>query len=352
MSFSLFSHPDFDDHAQVSFVADAATGLRAIIAVHDDTLGPALGGCRIWPYGTEAEALTDALRLSRGMTYKAALAGLRLGGGKSVILADPKTQKTPAMMRAMGRAVQALAGRYIIAEDVGATVADMDQIAQETAHVSGVSAGVGDPSPWTAEGVFLCLQAAARRQFGGDLKGVRVCVKGLGSVGWKLAERLHAAGAALLVADIRPETVARAVAAFGAEAVAVEDALAADADVFAPCALGAELSAETIPSLRATVVCGAANNQLATAADGARLAAGGVLYCPDYLVNAGGLIRVAQTTLGFDDAAARARLEALPRTLEAVLAGAQAQGLPPAEVADAMARAQFRAEAAPLAKAS
>lgn len=342
MSFSLFSHPDFDDHAQVSFVSDAATGLRAIIAVHDDTLGPSLGGCRIWPYATEAEALTDALRLSRGMTYKAALAGLALGGGKSVILADPKTQKTPEMMRAMGRAVQALAGRYIIAEDVGATVADMDQIARETAHVSGVSTGVGDPSPWTAEGVFLCLEAAVRRQFSSDLRGVRVCVKGLGSVGWKLAERLHAAGAELTVADIRDEAVARAVALFGAQAVTVDEAMGAEVDVFAPCALGAELSAATIPSLRATVICGAANNQLATAADGARLAAGGVLYCPDYLVNAGGLIRVAQPALGFDETAARTMLQALPRTLETVLTAAQAQGVTPAAAADAMARDRFR----------
>ncbi|SEA76280.1 Glu/Leu/Phe/Val dehydrogenase dimerization domain-containing protein [Rubrimonas cliftonensis] len=340
----VFDSPDFDDHEQVIFASDAATGLRAVIAVHSTALGPALGGCRIHAYADEADAARDALRLSRGMTYKAALAGLALGGGKSVVLADPARDKTPAMMRAMGRAVERLSGRYIAAEDMGATVADMDAMADETAHVTGRSperGGVGDPSPWTARGVFLCLEAAVRLRLGRGLAGARVCVKGLGSVGWKLAEALHGAGAALTVADIRDDVAARAAGAFGAAVIPVEAALAAEVDVYAPCAMGGEFNIDTIPALGAQIICGAANNQLAEAADGGRLAARGALYCPDYLVNAGGLIRVAQPPLGMDEGAALARLEALPRTLETVLAESARSGATPAEVADALARRRF-----------
>ncbi len=284
----LFTHPDFDDHEQVVFARDAAAGLTAILAVHNTTLGPALGGCRIWKYASEEEAVADALRLSRGMTYKAALAGLALGGGKSVILADAQTEKTPAMMRAMGRAVERLGGRYIVAEDVGATVADMDEIARETAHVSGTSATVGDPSPWTARGVFLAMQAAARYRWGSGLEGRVVSVTGLGHVGANLCRHLAGAGARLVVSDIRGEAVRRVAEETGAAAIEPEAAHAADADIFSPCALGAGLNARTIPEIRAELVCGAANNQLATAEDGERLAARGILYAPDYLANAGG----------------------------------------------------------------
>jgi leucine dehydrogenase len=335
MPFELFDHPDFDDHRRVLFAHDAASGLRAIIAIHDLTRGPALGGVRLRAYAEEGEAVADALRLSRGMSFKAALAGLPLGGGKSVILAGAEA-KTPALMRAMGRAVESLGGAYIAAEDVGITVADMDLMATETAHVAGVSSGVGDPSPWTAEGVFLCLQAAARRRFGA-LEGRRVVVKGLGAVGGKLADKLHAAGARLVVADIDAERVARAVAALCADSVPVADAHAVPADVYAPCALGAEFSAETVPQLGASVICGAANNQLATAEDGARLASRGVLYCPDYLVNAGGLIRVSMTAVGLSEAEAAARLASLPETLDAILDEAERTGRAPDAVADARA---------------
>jgi leucine dehydrogenase len=338
----LFSHPDFDGHEQVVFARDAAAGLTAIIAVHSTALGPALGGCRIWPYASEAEALTDVLRLSRGMTYKAALAGLALGGGKSVILADPRTEKTPAMMRAMGRAVDRLGGRYIVAEDVGATVADMDEIAIETAHVSGTSATVGDPSPWTARGVCLAMEAAARHRWGEALEGRTVSVAGLGNVGSGLCRQLARAGARLVVSDIRGEAVRQIVAETGAAAVEPEAAHAVPADVFAPCALGAGLNARTIPEIRAQLVCGAANNQLATPEDGNRLAARGILYAPDYLVNAGGLISVARVRLGLDHRAAEAKLRDIPETLVRVLRSAEQQGIPPAAAADRLAESRFR----------
>jgi leucine dehydrogenase len=337
----IFTHPDFDGHEQVVFSQNGRDGLRSIIAIHDTTLGPALGGCRVWNYATEGDALTDVLRLSRGMSYKAALAGLPLGGGKSVILAD-RSEKTPAMMRAMGRAVERLGGRYIIAEDVGAEVADMDEIAKETRHVSGVSGGVGDPSPWTAEGVFLSLQAAVRHRMGRGLEGVRVSVTGLGHVGSNLCRMLAEAGARLLVADIRADAVARMVEAHGATAVAVADAHSAEVDVFAPCALGAVLNQATIPQIGAQIVCGAANNQLGVAEDDARLAARGILYSPDYLVNAGGLISVARPSTGLSEMAARAKLERIPETLLHVFELAERDGIAPGAAADRLAKVRLQ----------
>ncbi len=341
----LFTHPDFDDHEQVVFARDAAAGLTAIIAVHNTNLGPALGGCRIWKYPGEAEAVADVLRLSRGMTYKAALAGLALGGGKSVLLADAQTEKTPAMMRAMGRAVQRLAGRYIVAEDVGATVADMDEIARETAHVSGTSANVGDPSPWTARGVFLAMQAAARHRWGSGVGGRVVSVTGLGHVGSNLCRHLTGAGARLIVSDIRGEAVRRVVEETGAAPIEPEAAHAAEADIFAPCALGAGLNARTIPEIAAQIVCGAANNQLATTEDGERLAARGILYAPDYLANAGGLVSVARVRLGMSESEAEAKVQAIPETLIQVFRSAEQQGTHPAAAADRLAESRFRAAA-------
>jgi leucine dehydrogenase len=338
----IFTHPDFDGHEQVVFSQNGRHGLRSIIAIHDTTLGPALGGCRIWDYETEADALCDVLRLSRGMSYKAALAGLALGGGKSVILADSRTQKTPGMMRAMGRAVERLGGRYIIAEDVGAEVADMDEIAKETRHVSGLSGGVGDPSPWTAEGVFLSLQAAVRHRLERDLAEVAVAVTGLGHVGSNLCRMLARAGARLLVSDIRGEAVGRIVEAHGATAISADRIHSAEVDVFAPCALGAGLNQSTIPEIRARIVCGAANNQLALAEDGARLAARGILYAPDYLVNAGGLISVARPSTGLSDTQARAKLRGIPETLLQVFALAGRDGIAPDAAADRLARARLQ----------
>ena len=343
----LFSHPDFDGHEQVVFSQNQKDGLRSIIAVHDTRLGPALGGCRIWRYGDEGTALSDVLRLSRGMSYKAALAGLALGGGKSVVLADPLTEKTPAMMRALGRAVERLGGRYIVAEDVGATVADMDAVAEETAHVAGRSADVGDPSPWTAEGVVRSMEAAARHRLGRGLEGLRVTVAGLGHVGRGVCDRLAAAGARLTVADIRADAVAAAVATHGAATVAPARAHAAAGDVYAPCALGAGLNAQTIPEIAAPIVCGAANNQLARAEDDARLAARGILYCPDYLVNAGGLISVSRPRTGMSDAEAQGKLAGIAATLIEVLRRAEAEGVPPGAAADRLARARMDAGPAP-----
>ncbi len=338
----LFTHPDFDDHEQVVFARDAAAGLTAIIAIHNTALGPALGGCRIWRYAGEDEAVADVLRLSRGMTYKAALAGLALGGGKSVILADARTEKTPEMMRAMGRAVERLGGRYIVAEDVGASVADMDAIATETAHVSGTSATVGDPSPWTAKGVYLAMQAAARHRGGSGVEGRTVSVTGLGNVGSHLCRHLACAGARLVVSDIRDDAVRRIVQETGAGTIPPEAAHAAEADVFAPCALGAGLNDRTIPEIRAQVICGAANNQLATPGDGERLAARGILYAPDYLVNAGGLVSVARVKLGLDKRAAEAKLQAIPETLSLVFRSAEQQATHPAAAADRLAESCFR----------
>ena len=340
VAFAPFDLPDFDDHEQLVFAHDAASGLKAIIAVHNTRLGPALGGCRIKRYPATEDAVTDALRLAQGMTYKAALADLPLGGGKSVVLADARTEKTPEMMRAMGRAVERLGGRYIAAEDIGATPADMDAMATETAHVSGLSTGVGDPSPWTAEGVFLCLEAAARR-LGRGLEGLRVSVKGVGSVGGKLARRLAASGARVIVSDIRADAAAALAAEIGAETAAIEEAAFLDADVYAPCALGAEFNAETIPKLQAAIICGAANNQLATEADAERLRAHGALYCPDYLVNAGGLISVARPPLKLSEEAGRRKLVALPETLNRVFDIAETEHSSPAAVADRLAEERF-----------
>ena len=338
----VFSHPDFDGHETVTYAQNSTVGLKAIIALHDTRLGPALGGCRIWKYDSETAALGDVLRLSRGMSYKAALADLPLGGGKSVILADSRAEKTPEMMRAMGRAVERLNGQYIIAEDVGATVADMDEIAKETAHVSGVSGGVGDPSPWTAEGVFLSLRQAVRHKLGRDLDGVVVSVTGLGNVGSHLCRFLAESGAKLKVSDIRQDAVTRIVEAHGAEVVDVTDAHRVEADVFAPCALGAGLNAETIPELTATVICGVANNQLARAADGVRLVERGILYAPDYLVNAGGLISVARTAVNLSDEDARAKLDGIPQTLDRIFHKAEEDGTSPDVAADQLALARMR----------
>ncbi len=335
----IFDSMDFSGHEQVVFVSDVGSGLQAIIAIHNTARGPGLGGCRIRSYSSEKSAAVDVLRLSEGMTWKAALADLPLGGGKSVVMLRDGRPKSPEMMRAMGRAIERLAGRYIAAEDVGATPADMDQIGETTAHVTGRSSDVGDPAPWTAEGVFLSLEAAAAHRLGAsDLKGVRVTVKGLGAVGGRLAKRLSEAGAVLTIADIDAERTGRMAEELGAEIVAPEAALATSADVYAPCALGGEFTRETIARLGAKVVCGAANNQLATAEDGRRLADAGVLYCPDYLVNAGGLISVARPAIDMDEPAALKKLRAIPGTLKSVIEQAEAEGEPTSLIADRLAR--------------
>ena len=346
----LFTSRHFDDHEQVAFFSDTGSGLRAIIAVHNTNLGPALGGVRMWPYGSEAEALADVLRLSRGMTYKSALAGLRLGGGKAVIIGDPRTGKSDPRLRAMGRCVERMGGRYIAAEDSGTTVADMKKLAKETRHVVGVADKVssdgadrsGDPSPTTARGVFLGLRAAVRHRLQrNDLDGIRVAVQGVGSVGTGLARMLSDSGATLTVSDVDEDAVERAVEAFGASAVPVDDIYRAPVDVFAPCGLGGTINDATIDQLQARVVAGAANNQLAEARHGRALMERGILYAPDYVINAGGVIDVAFELEGRDGAELYPKVDAIAGVLSEIFARAEVESRPTSAVADDLARERY-----------
>jgi leucine dehydrogenase len=337
----LFDSTDFDDHEQIVFVSDAASGLKAIVAIHSTALGPAVGGCRILPYTDDRAALTDALRLSQGMTMKNAMAGLPLGGGKAVIIADPAKQKTPALLRAMGRAIDRLGGRYITAEDVGTNAEDMVEIRKGTRHVMGLPVGAGgsgDPSPSTALGCFEGIRAAVRYKYGQQsLAGLRVAVQGLGNVGRNLARLLSEAGAQLVVSDVRPSSVEEMVAAYGAEAVAPEAIYDADVDIFAPCALGAVINDDTLPRLKAGIVAGSANNQLATPAHGIALKQRGILYAPDYVINAGGVIRVSAEITGETRDASERRIRTIGDTLLSVFRMADAEDIPTSEAADRIA---------------
>jgi leucine dehydrogenase len=338
----LFDAPDFDAHEGVHWFADPATGLHAIIAVHSTHLGPAAGGVRHWTYANDEAALTDALRLSRGMSYKNAMAGLPLGGGKAVVLKD--APKTEALLEAFGGAIDSLGGRYVTAEDVGMSDQDMTVISRRTRHVSGLpvhhSAAGGNPGPSTAEGVFLGVRAAVRHKLGhSDLSRVHVAIQGLGSVGYGLAQRLAAVGATLTVADIDPARTARAATDLNARVVPIDAILGVSADVLSPCALGAILDERTIAALDVAIVAGAANNQLATPDDGARVAARGILYAPDYVINAGGIINVAAEYLGQGNAASvTAAIAKIEGRLADIFATADASGQPTDAVADAMAR--------------
>jgi leucine dehydrogenase len=327
------------DHEDIVFVQDKATGLKAIIAVHDTTLGPALGGCRVWPYENPADALTDALRLSRGMTYKNSLAGLDLGGGKAVIIADPRKDKSEALMEAFGRHVERLSGTYITAEDVGVSPDDMEAVARQTAHVRGTKAtGLGDPSPYTALGVFEGIKASAKFVYGSsDLSGKTVSVQGLGHVGHDVARQLYEAGARLIVSDIHAPAVLRAIDAFGATAVDPAEAHMVEADIFVPCALGAGLNARTVPQIQAKIVAGAANNQLQTPADGEALKKRGILYAPDYAINAGGVISIALATADSGDKLVREKTIAIGETLATIFERAARESSTPERVADTMA---------------
>lgn len=336
----VFGNEAFRAHEQVISCADKASGLKAIIAIHSTALGPALGGTRMYPYESEAAALRDVLRLSEGMTYKNALAGLSFGGAKAVIIGDPRVDKSSALLEAFGAHVERLAGRFITAEDVGIGTADVEVMRTRTSHVRGIAeGGPGDPSPSTAFGVYRGLRAAAAHSLGSvGLGGVGVCVQGLGAVGMALCELLHEAGARLTVADIRGQRVDEAVRRFGARAVDAGEAHAADVDVFAPCALGAVLNQRSIPQIEACVVAGAANNQLETAEDGKRLQADGILYAPDYVLNAGGVISISHEGDDFDPDAMRRDVARIGDTLAAIFLRASAEGRPTAEVAEAMAR--------------
>ena len=343
---SLFGLPDQAPHEKVLLAADAQTGLKALIAVHSTARGPAFGGCRLWTYDSELAALNDALRLSQGMSLKNALADLPFGGGKAVIIKPAGQFDRPALFAAFGRAVQSLQGSYITAEDVGTTTADMRGMQAQTAFVSGIprdGAFGGDPSPKTAWGVFVSIEAGVRLHLRrNSLDGVRVALQGLGAVGWHLAEFLHQAGVKLVVADVDAAKVARAVAQFGAEAVGVDEILGADVDVLAPCALGAALNAHSVPLIRARLIAGAANNQLATAADGDALQQRGICYLPDYLVNAGGIISVAREYRGEgEEMAVMTEVGRIAERVAELLDRVKLAGTTPARVADAWARAKL-----------
>jgi leucine dehydrogenase len=344
---SVFEQMRAYGHEQVVFCSEPAVGLRAIIAIHDTTLGPALGGVRMWNYRTEEEALQDVLRLSRAMTYKAALAGLRLGGGKAVILGDPRTEKSEGLFRAFGRFVESLGGRYITAEDVGTTVEDMEWIRQETRYVTGVAGKSGDPSPVTAYGVYCGMKACAQVVYGEDsLAGRTIAVQGAGNVARHLVAHLVREGAAVYVADIFPEKVQRLREELGNAITAVDSEAIYDVecDVFSPNALGGTLNERTIPRLRCRIVAGGANNQLQDEhADALRLHERGILYAPDYVINAGGLINVAAELEGeYDRERVLRRVEGIYTTLLRVFQLAQERNQPPTEAAAELAHRILR----------
>jgi leucine dehydrogenase len=343
----IFDMREFDAHELVLFGHDAPTGLRAIIAIHSTALGPAAGGCRMWPYATTTEALADVLRLSRGMSYKNAMAGLPFGGGKAVIIGDSRTAKTPELFAAFGRLVDSLRGRYVTAEDVGTTITDMSHVARVSKYVSGLGgspgAAGGAPGPKTALGVFLGIQAAVRFRLGrASLEGVTVAVQGAGGVGYHLCGLLSGAGAQLRVADLRSAAVERVCDEFHASAVPPAEVLAQDVDVLSPCALGAVLSGESIPQLRTRVIAGAANNQLAQGQNGESLRAAGVLYAPDYVINAGGIISVAREYYGGTEAQVLDDIRGIAPRLTEIFERARRENRTTNEVADAMARERLQ----------
>ncbi|TDF39950.1 Glu/Leu/Phe/Val dehydrogenase [Alteromonadaceae bacterium M269] len=346
---SLFEHPEFADHQQVSFFSDQASGLKAVIAVHNTNLGPALGGCRMWNYASSAEALNDVLRLSKGMTYKAAMAELKLGGGKSVIIGDPRTQKSPAMMEAMGRCVESFMGNYITAEDSGISVDDLKLMEKHSQNIAGTRANYsydggesdGNPAPSTAYGVFVGLKASVAHRLNRNLKGVKVAIQGLGHVGYRLAKHLHSEGAELFVTDIFPDNLDKAATELGAKIVDPKDIFSQDVDVFAPCALGASINEETIPLLKASVIAGAANNQLAFEHLGGELAKRDILYAPDYVINAGGVIDIYHQRMDSDATALRAHIERIGVTLNEIYERAGAENKATNNVANAIAEERF-----------
>lgn len=331
--------PDFDHHESVHLFDDAKTGLQAIIAIHSTHRGPAAGGTRFWHYADKQAAVTDALRLSRGMSYKNAMADLPAGGGKAVILADAAKTKTQDMLDTFARAVESLGGRYITAQDVGMSEADMVSLSNNTAHVAGLPGQGGDPGPYTARGVYLGVKAAAKRALGADsMAGVHVAVQGVGSVGGGLARYLAADGAKLTLADVDIARAAALAIELGAETADVADIMRVEADVFSPNALGAILTKASVAGLRVKAVAGGANNQLATGPEGRMLADRGILYAPDYVINAGGIINVLRHIDGAGDDIINARIDAIPARLDAVWGESAATGSTPAEVADRMAK--------------
>jgi leucine dehydrogenase len=337
----IFKYLEQYDYEQVVFCQDKQSGLKAIIAIHDTTLGPALGGTRMWTYESEAAAIEDALRLAKGMTYKNAAAGLNLGVGKTVIIGDPRKDKSEELFRAFGRYIQGLNGRYITAEDVGTTVADMDLIHEETDYVTGISPAFGssgNPSPVTAYGVYVGMKAAAKEAFGTDsLEGKVVAIQGVGNVAYTLCKYLHEEGAQLIVTDINKEAVQRAVEDFGARAVEPNEIYGVECDIYAPCALGATVNDDTIPQLKAKVIAGSANNQLKDTRHGDLIHEMGIVYAPDYVINAGGVINVADELYGYNHERAMKKVDQIYASIEKVIAISKRDGIPTYVAADRMA---------------
>ena len=341
---ALWDMPDFDNHEFAHMVTDRATGLKAIIAVHSTHLGPAAGGTRYWTYADKEQAVTDALRLSRGMSYKNAMAGLPLGGGKAVVLADSAAPKTPEYLAAFGRAVNSLGGAYVTAEDVGMSVSDMVAISKETKFISGLpvaggEAG-GDPGPFTAYGVYLGIKAAAKQAFGtDDMAGRHVALQGVGSVGGGVARRLAADGAKLTLADFNADKAAALAAELGAETADTDAIMTVSCDIFSPNALGAILTADSIAALQAPVIAGGANNQLATAGIGQLVHDRGIVYAPDYVINAGGIINVGLEYLGQGTTdEVNSRIEQIPGRLANIWDVSKIENRPASVVADEMAQ--------------
>lgn len=347
----MFNHPEFDNHEEVIFACDPKTGLKVIIAIHNTVRGPALGGCRIWPYESEEEALYDVLRLSRGMTYKAAISNLKLGGGKAVILKDPSLQEVPPpLILSFAKQVEKMGGRYITAEDVGTTAHHMELMRQETSHVVGLprASGAGrsgNPSPVTAYGVYRGIMAAVRYQLGQEtLEGIKVAVQGAGNVGFELSKLLQKEGAIIYVNDINEEAVKRTLDECGATAVGMDEIYELDVDVFAPCALGGSINDNTIPRLKASIVAGSANNQLRKASHGKTLMDRGILYAPDYVINAGGLINVTYEVEGgeYSREVALQHVESIYDTLMEIFILSEKKKCPTSQAADEIAETRFK----------
>ena len=334
------------EHEKVLFAHDPASGYRGIIAIHSTALGPAVGGTRFWNYDTDDEALTDALRLSRGMTYKTALPGLPLGGGKSIIIGNSTTPDREALFRAHGRFVETLGGRYITAEDVGTSPADMDFVRLETAHVAGLLDRSGDPSPYTARGVFRAIQASTKYLWNtDDVSGLTVAIQGCGNVGYFLATLLRAAGAKVVITDVNERNVLRLANEFTVEIVQPHEIFSVRADIFAPCALGGIINDETIPQLKAPIIAGAANNQLLEERHGDMLRERNILYAPDYAANVGGVFNGCVELLGWDTKTALGKIDEIYDTILTIFETAKALGIAPNKAADRLVEDRLRAHA-------
>ncbi|CAN5231585.1 leucine dehydrogenase [soil metagenome] len=342
--FDLLAEHAYED---LVFFHDGSTGLRGLVAIHDTTLGPALGGCRMYPYASERDAMIDALRLARGMTYKAAAAGLDLGGGKSVIIGDPKTDKSGALFRAFGRRLETLGGHYIASEDVGVSTDDIAYAALETSHVVGQDrehGGSGDPASFTALGVMQGIRACLEEVYGSpSVEGRAVAVQGLGHVGYRLCGLLHSEGARLTVADVDETALARAVREFNATPTGPNEIAATECDVFAPCALGAVVNDESLPTLRCSIIAGSANNVLLEPRHGEELTERGILYAPDYIINAGGLINVAGELEAYDEERVTKRVMEIRDSVEKIIALSRRDSVPPHVAADTLAEERISA---------